>query len=977
MKQLLRFFVVLVMMFLSSVSVSAANWAYSIVFDGSPAKSYKLGNTSNGSDNLTWYVKVKGSDLATLDTDHDNMVTFSLTVKYTDSNPAVTYKLGPTTNNQLVAFGTDYTATSATQNSFKLDISGGKTPLSFYTFKYQTLGSDRNKAQLTVTFDEGKLYQISTDGDTWTTVNSGETIYNTDMPFYFSKFDGITRTCYKAVGDAKLESGTPKSIVAAMGEADRTLFTTDESSVYGFSFNFSETQLTIQDKGAANAYYLVSPELTDNKKLAAFRLIPSRERGGGALSDKLFSINMKDERIAKALDDYNTKHGTSLTAIHYHIVRGSDNTCFRPYAANYELGMAFPLYNTTNNNVLHQSYGDTKASGATSNEFLLKQGTGVSYTWLFDASGYAPLSINVNKSALKESTTKSYYAVGNYADADATVNIEPYETNSRAKMTRILYRKETPGIGFPDETTDFDATTMDSVVYRVTVPRPVKGWGELYMAVATGDLVEDNDARKWKGTPANNRWFKVIRPQVHATGSGTEGMDGTALEGGIFWSDVATNKSQALNPQVTSAYAAATSYTFSINLTTSTYRITFNTERMYIVGSAVADANAGAEEVNIAGIPTSKRKVRALPLTWDAEEQCFKYMVGNVEKPIVMNSSVNEGILKGNRFRFVYNKNFTKTWFGENGNNELVGNAVPADLTNSDKAYTANGSFFDTQYVNYVQAYRSPENKYIDFTKDIKFLLPEKSAGYIVRLYIKKIGDKVNYFYTINRKISFNQLDLEDENKLDGLKYYRAFSEWHACKLPDGVRMYIVTSTSAVNKTATLTELTGYNFIPARTGVILATNKAKKIDIETYAENPEATLADMGTSLNNLLVAQCDNVDIPTSTVIGGVAKYNYILGVYKKNTETSNHLGFYHPAPGVKSGRNYSFLQVTDNVALGAKGYHFYVGGHVVNGIYQPESPNGASTVTTSYYNLQGVQVPHPQVKGVYIHHGKKLIVR
>lgn len=170
------------------------------------------------------------------------------------------------------------------------------------------------------------------------------------------------------------------------------------------------------------------------------------------------------DRVKKLLDAYNAANSTSGNTIHYWIQRASDNNTYRPYGTdnNYMLGTASSdSTNTQNSNVQYQTYGNT-TGGSTTNKFALIQGTGVSYTWMFDVNGQAPLTININKNAIAEAASKSYYVIGNFSSALAEVDIHPYTEKNRVKMTRLIYNKGT-SVGIPS-TADFDAATMDSVV---------------------------------------------------------------------------------------------------------------------------------------------------------------------------------------------------------------------------------------------------------------------------------------------------------------------------------------------------------------------------------------------------------------------------------------------------------------------------------------------------------------------------------
>lgn len=698
-------------------------------------------------------------------------------------------------------------------------------------------------------------------------------------------------------------------------------------------------------------WYLVSPQLTGGQKLEAFKLSPARHRNGGAIEQNMVTFNIKDVDMKKLL----VKNGYAESIPVYYHFEASDGA--KKYAHSSSVTSGYNGYflgktgttATLNNNVRYETYKKLENSGK---DFVLVAGEGVSYSWIVDPGHTTQgCTICINLHPLQETASKSFFVVGNFQSALATVNIQPWQEDSRAKMQRLIFRKATPGVGVPSSE-DWNETTMDSVVYRTTIGRPKEGWGNLFIAV-----VDEERIRGWQQP---NSWNYVIRPQVHNYGSGTgsgAGMDATALVGGLFWCNgTADNKSQALNPLLSDEQKDASSYTFSMNVTTSTYRISFNTGGMYILGSAIASTNAGAEEDKVGMhhlTAATAAPIYQIRLEWDGEEQCFKNMQGGVETPIVFGNE------DGNRrFRFAYGPDFRNTWFGENGPNNVTHNNVPTDLRTSALPYTAAPDGYDTQYVNYLSSYRSTEDKYADPAKDLLFGLPKKAdgSGYIIRLYLQKEGENVKYFYTIDRKIS-----LRDVGKtLGGKKYVRAFSEYHAMKVPEGVDVYFVTSTSAANKTVTLTKST-LDYIPARTGVILASDE-KKVAMVTYAKNPEEPLP---AGITNLLKAATADMAIPEQSG----ATYNYILGVYK------DKLGFYHPEANVRSGRNYAYLKSTANVtSSAAKGFTFVVEDEETTGI---TSLQDDATADDAWYNLQGIQVGRPTTRGIYIHRGRKVVIR
>ena len=964
MKKLFDYRLLMLLMAFLLPSVVHAQNAYIRVWNNTGNTQYSMGGHSATGNVHSWKQTWPGSNF----TNYINSSTKKLYLQpYIDNSGGNYYHHA----DAALGNGSNETYTKSGDTNAYIDLSAIYSNYMDYDFTFELTNFDTGNTgsvKLKVSWALRTGYEISVDGTTWTTFTSGSTIDASLTPFYLRKVTDSSTYNYYTANDGTLTPGTATTTTFSSDASAKTLFNPTHSSLYGYKLDFTDASITLTDKSIGNTYYLVSPELTGGQMLPEFRLTPSRARNGGALSTILYTLNLKQDRLATLLAKYNADNGTSLTSIHYYIVQGDGTTVSKSYyswSADYQIaksGQSGTNTKTANNNVRYGTYG-TKNDGVL--KFLLPSGDGVSYTWLFDAStkGNAGwIELDVNQNSLVENTEKSYYVVGNFADADAKVNILPYETSGRAKMTRMVYYRATPGVGVVDATTAYDNATMDSVVYRVTIPRPSAGWGELYLAVADSGQVAGSASTDW-GT----RWNDVIRPQVQDYGSdGGSGMDGTALEGGLFKGNTTTNKSQALNPMVSGKYADATSYTFQMNLTTSTYRIMFNEEDMYIMGPAVKSTEVEAGKTGWESDDADNGK----KLTWVDAEQCFKYLdASGMEQPIVLQT--------GKTFRFCYGKVFTNVWFGEDG-------VYPADLSTTDKAYTAPEGRYDTQYVNYLNTYKSAPNTAVntyDVTKvdpamHCTFNLPQKSsgAGYIIRLYLKKVGDDVKYFYTINRKISFTKPTLAATDKLEGNDYYRSFSEWHACKKPEGVKAYIVSGYNASAKTATLREL-ALDYIPARTGVILATDNGSLIDFETYADDPEITL-DAATT--NYLKARMADAEIAYSAD----SKYNYIFYALP-NLSGVNTLGFYHPATGFMSGRNFSYLQIDENVTGGSTGaakaataFRFIFEDSVTNGI-ETIADREAGNNNDAYYTLEGIKTDRPAAKGIYIRNGKKIIIK
>lgn len=460
-----------------------------------------------------------------------------------------------------------------------------------------------------------------------------------------------------------------------------------------------------------NAYYLVSPELTGGKLLPNFKMIASRNRNGeygdGKTSTKFFTINFKDDEIRTM---------TSASSFHWYISKGDKAVTYRPYHTknnNYRLGIAASATKGKNGNVQYETYKDSKIDNTNTNVFEMPVGTGVSYTIFLNTDNAVTMNINKKSLSTDGNGTKDpngYYLIGNFSSAKGDVHINPNQESGRKKMTLYRYKN-----GFRYEESDPSITdaTADSLVYMVHVEKPVEGWGELYMDVAPGTLITNNSFSNWKGA-----WSQIIRPQVSADKA--DQVDARALKGGLQEAAVGE---MSLNPEVDGDLYD--SYDFSMNLTTSTYRLVFNT-KLYIVGDAVSTMDGTTGN----GFDLTKDKIQ---LTYDREEGCYKY-------------EGDGGMLhfdNGEQFRFVVNGNSYKLNYSENVNEpyEIDGEGKYAKKT-------VNG---ETQYRNMVSYHgngntsTTDPNASLDGNQNVTFALG--TGNYVLRFYLPQDNEP---YYTIN-----------------------------------------------------------------------------------------------------------------------------------------------------------------------------------------------------------------------------------
>lgn len=268
-----------------------------------------------------------------------------------------------------------------------------------------------------------------------------------------------------------------------------------------------------------------------------------------------------------------------------------------------------------------------------------------------------------------------------------------------------------------------------------------------------------------------------------------------------------------------------------------------------------------------------------------------------------------------------------------------------------------------------------------------------------------------------------------------GYKYFRTWSAVKAWKISKDVDIFVVDGmTEGTDGKAKFTlkkvnadPTNTYNVIPSETGVILATKKtAADIDghaeererasltsyntmvipMEEYNPNAETTSTDyVGTKytgknlLNMLITAQV----VPTKEVKEGVTYYNYLFGFYnaKKGlgvTEDYNDndflMGFWISKGTGAFYNNSAYLPIAETdvnkMGLGVS-HNDYTsnGAKKVPALFfdfaNADGTTGIDEVVNTtvknhdgkYYTLSGQQVEKPTAGGVYIHNGRKFVVK
>ena len=405
----------------------------------------------------------------------------------------------------------------------------------------------------------------------------------------------------------------------------------------------------------------------------------------------------------------------------------------------------------------------------------------------------------------------------------------------------------------------------------------------------------------------------------------------------------------------------------------------------------------------------------AANMTYDDVEQCYTTTIV---------TTVGDG---EKHFRFVGNHDPKINWHEDTKDD--VKKKAKTPLTTEGHTADAN----DPNKVNYTQDGANPE-------EDWNIIWNRPAGRWTVRLYFYTYnvgGDPVtDYYYTINKNSDLVLRDFEDVQyknegkreilKRGGYKFFRTWSDHKAWKISKDVDIFIVDKmTEGTNSVEfslkKISDSETGNVIPAEVGVILATKK-DATNIEgggKFYERPsltsyntlvipmeeytgEETTADY--SMNRLKpMVEADVVPTYNATT----DEYNYLFGFFRAQKGLNDYtnytaqqfvLGFWLSKGAGLFYSNSAYLSVKSATAakmkLGTKYGQFEkdpitgqskyipallfdfanVGG--TTGINEVVNQNSKLN-DGKYYTLSGQQVEKPTVGGIYIHNGRKFVVK
>lgn len=402
-------------------------------------------------------------------------------------------------------------------------------------------------------------------------------------------------------------------------------------------------------------------------------------------------------------------------------------------------------------------------------------------------------------------------------------------------------------------------------------------------------------------------------------------------------------------------------------------------------------------------------------MTYDETEQCY---VATVTTTVADNGK--------SKFRFVANHTASSNWYEDTTTDPEKKARV--DYSKPGLGHTAAAN--DPNKVSYTKEGKN------DPVNDIIWNRPE--GTWVVRLFfytysVDGVNPKTDYYYTISESKELELRDFENvvykslDNKRNILlrgayKFFRTWSSPKAWKISKDVDIFVVDgmNTNEADGTVsfTLKKISADvndNVIPSNTGVILATKKTAKdieggavlreraslttyntlvIPMEEYGSTTATTDYAGDNKLKPLLEAQV----VPTKKD----NKYNYLFGFYRANkvskkTYNANDflLGFWISNGTGAFYSNSAYLPIDEATAAKMKlgvSYNDFdpttgvmkvpallcdfanVGG--TTGINEVVNQNSKLN-DGKYYTLSGQQVEKPTAGGIYIHNGRKFVVK
>lgn len=404
----------------------------------------------------------------------------------------------------------------------------------------------------------------------------------------------------------------------------------------------------------------------------------------------------------------------------------------------------------------------------------------------------------------------------------------------------------------------------------------------------------------------------------------------------------------------------------------------------------------------------------AADMTYDETDKCYK---------VTIVTTVEDN--GQSKFRFVGNHKQKINWHEDT--KDVASMKAKTPYTGGGDGHAATS--YDPNKISYTSVNANPE-------EDYNIIWNRPAGRWTVRLYFYTYNvdgnDVTDYYYTIteNKKLELRDFDDVVYKSLDNhrnillrgdYKYFRTWSSAKAWKISTDVDIFVVDNINKEGEDGVKFHLqkisadANDNVIPSNTGVILATKKTA----ETIAGGAEVRERASLTTYNTLVIpmeeygASASAADYSGTNYLKPLIEaqvvptkkgdnYNYLFGFYRANKVSKKPyndndflLGFWISNGTGAFYSNSAYLPIDEATAakmnLGVRYNDFdpTTQAKKVPGVIFDFANVGGTTginevVNQStklndgkYYTLSGQQVEKPTAGGIYIHNGRKFVVK
>lgn len=404
----------------------------------------------------------------------------------------------------------------------------------------------------------------------------------------------------------------------------------------------------------------------------------------------------------------------------------------------------------------------------------------------------------------------------------------------------------------------------------------------------------------------------------------------------------------------------------------------------------------------------------AADMTYDETDKCYK---------VTIVTTVEDN--GQSKFRFVGNHKQIINWHEDT--KDVASMKAKTPYTGGGDGHAATS--YDPNKISYTSENANPE-------EDYNIIWNRPAGRWTVRLYFYTYNvdgnDVTVYYYTIteNKKLELRDFDDVVYKSLDNhrnirlrgdYKYFRTWSSAKAWKISRDVDIFVVDNINKEGEDGVKFHLqkisadANDNVIPSNTGVILATKKTA----ETIAGGAEVRERASLTTYNTLVIpmeeygASASAADYSGTNYLKPLIEaqvvptkkgdnYNYLFGFYRANkvskkTYNDNDflLGFWISNGTGAFYSNSAYLPIDAatakkmNLGVSYNDIDLTTGAKKVPGVLFDFANVGGTTginevVNQStklndgkYYTLSGQQVEKPTAGGIYIHNGRKFVVK